>query len=153
MSRPNAKQLENASAVLTHLNALDWDSLGELFSPEFKHQYFPASIIPPDGKEVRGKEDWLSFVKYNLSVVFEKVTFHKPLNVIHGADTVVFHLKSDGMSKSGRKYNNEYMFTFHFDGEKIIKLDEFLDSKYSFIFFKALRKESSPMPPLKLSKL
>jgi len=45
------------------------------------------------------------------------------------------------LSKSGKKYNNEYMFTFHFDGDKIIKLNEFMDSKYSSAFFTALRAE------------
>ncbi|KAJ7474757.1 hypothetical protein FB451DRAFT_1246538 [Mycena latifolia] len=144
MTDPNAQQLENAYALLTHLNALDWDSLGELLSPEFKHQYFPASIIPPDGKEMRGKEDWIGVLKYNLLVVFDKVTYQPPLDVIHGADKVVFHFKADGMSKSGKKYNNEYMVTFHFEGEKIIKLNEFVDSKYSSLFFTALRNESQP---------
>ncbi|KAJ6555218.1 hypothetical protein DFH09DRAFT_1493442 [Mycena vulgaris] len=148
MSSPNAKQLENAYAFLTHLNALDWAPLGELLSPNFRHQYFPASIVPPDGKETRGKEEFIGVLKYNFLTVFEKVTgltirrqFQLPLDVIHGSDAVVFHLKSDGMSKSGKKYNNEYMITFHFDGDKIIKANEFVDSKYSSAFFTALRAE------------
>jgi len=31
---------------------------------------------------------------------------------------------------SGKPYNNEYMFTFRFDGEKIASIKEFMDSKY-----------------------
>ncbi|KAJ7111128.1 hypothetical protein C8R43DRAFT_1139145 [Mycena crocata] len=144
MTAPNPKQLENALAFLTSLNALDWATLGDLMSPEFKHQYFPASIIPPDGKETRGKDEFLAVLKYNFLTVFEKVTFlAPPLDVIHGTDAVVFHLTSDGISKSGKQYNNEYMITFHFNGEKIIKLKEFVDSKYSSAFFTALRAESS----------
>ena len=42
---------------------------------------------------------------------------------------------SDGMSKSGKKYNNEYMLTFHFAGEKIVYMKEFVDSKYSGSYF------------------
>ncbi|KAJ6555205.1 hypothetical protein DFH09DRAFT_1165778 [Mycena vulgaris] len=142
MSSPNAKQLENAHAFLKHLNNLDWVPLGELLSPEFKHQYFPGSIIPPDGKETRGSEEFIGVLKYNLENLLDKVTYQPPLDIIHGSDAVVFHLRSDGMSKSGKKYDNEYMITFHFDGEKIIKLNEFVDSKYSSAFFTALWAES-----------
>lgn len=70
----NPKQLENAYSFLTHLNALDFDALGELLSPDFKHQYFPGTINPPDGKEDRGKEDWIGLLKYNFLQVFDKVT-------------------------------------------------------------------------------
>ncbi|KAJ7143776.1 hypothetical protein C8R44DRAFT_864811 [Mycena epipterygia] len=143
MSGPNAKQLENAHAFFKHLNALDWSALGDLMSTDFKHQYLPASIISPDGKETRGKEEFLGILKYNLTTVFDKVTYPPPLDVIHGTDAVVFHLKSDGMTKSGKNYNNEYMITFHFDGDKMIKLNEFVDSKYSSAFFTALRAESA----------
>jgi hypothetical protein len=73
-STTHAKQLENAHAFLKHLNALDWVSLGELLSPDFRHQYFPATINPPDGKETRGKEEFIGVLKYNLLTVFEKVT-------------------------------------------------------------------------------
>ncbi|KAJ7708323.1 hypothetical protein B0H17DRAFT_1032204 [Mycena rosella] len=142
MSIPNAKQLENAHAFLTHLNALNWVPLAELLSPEFKHQYLPASIIPPDGKEMRGKKDFIEILKSNLVGLFDKVTYGPPLDVIHGTDKVVFHLKSDGKSKSGKDYNNEFMITFHFDGEQIIKLNEFVDSKYSSAFFRALWEEA-----------
>ncbi|KAJ7080651.1 hypothetical protein B0H15DRAFT_483955 [Mycena belliarum] len=142
MSVPDAKQLENAHALFRFLNALDWESLGELLSPECMHQYFPASINPPDGKEMRGKQDFIDVLKHNFEGIFEKVTFQPPLDVIHGFNKVVFHLRSDGISKSGKKYNNEYMITFHFDGEKIIKVNEFMDSKYSSAFFTALTNEA-----------
>ncbi|KAJ7035181.1 hypothetical protein C8F04DRAFT_1099341 [Mycena alexandri] len=143
MSDLNAKQLENAHAFLKHLNALEWGPLADLMASNFKHQYFPSTIVPPDGKETRGKEEFMGVLQQNFIHVFEKVTFGEPLDVIHGVNKVVFHLKSDGMSKSGKKYNNEYMVTFHFDGEKMIRLNEFVDSKYSSAFFTALRAEAS----------
>ncbi|KAJ6551837.1 hypothetical protein B0H19DRAFT_1264465 [Mycena capillaripes] len=110
-------------------------------SPDFKHQYFPSTINPPDGKETRGKEEFIEVLRFNLLTVFDKVTYLTPLDVIHGSDAVVFHLKSDGISKSGKKYNNEYMVTFHFVGDKIIKLNEFVDSKYSSAYFASLRED------------
>ncbi|KAJ7474770.1 hypothetical protein FB451DRAFT_1246568 [Mycena latifolia] len=91
---------------------------------------------------MRGKEDYINVLKHYLPVVFDKVTLQPPFDVIHGADKVVFHL--DGRSKSGKTYNNEYIVTFHFEREKIIQLNEFMDSKYSFLFFTALRNESQP---------
>ncbi|KAF8205878.1 hypothetical protein K438DRAFT_1817526 [Mycena galopus ATCC 62051] len=143
MSDIHAKQLENAHAFIKHLNALDWVHLGELLSPDFRHQYFPATVAPLDGKDDRGKEDFIGVVKYNLETFFEKVTFLPPLDVIHDSDAVVFHLKSDGISNSGEKYNNEYMLTFKFYGEKIVKINEFVDSKYSSTYFAALRATSA----------
>ncbi|KAJ7122327.1 hypothetical protein C8R44DRAFT_785993, partial [Mycena epipterygia] len=117
MSALNAKQLENAYAFLTHLNALAWDPLAELVSPEFNHQYFPASMIPPEGKDTRGREEFIDLLKYNWLTIFEKgPTFQTPLDVIHGSNAVIFHVKTDGRIKSGKTYNSEYMFTFHFDG-------------------------------------
>ncbi|KAF7351945.1 hypothetical protein MVEN_01156500 [Mycena venus] len=145
MSDTHATQLENAHAFMKHLNALDWTSLADLMSPDFRHQYLPASIIPLDGKEDRGKEEFIGILKHYFEIVFEKVTFLPPTDVIHGSNAVVFHLKADGMSKSGKKYNSEYMFTFHFDGEKIVKLNEFVDSKYSSAYFTTPRAESAPV--------
>lgn len=109
MSALNANQLENAYAFLTHLNALAWDPLAQLMAPEFKHQYFPASMIPPGGKDTRGKEEFVDLLKYNWLTVFakgptvsistmshtfiyESVQFQTPLDVIHGVDAVVFHV-------------------------------------------------------------
>ncbi|KAJ7708294.1 hypothetical protein B0H17DRAFT_1325167 [Mycena rosella] len=143
MSSPNLKQLENAHALFTDLNANEWEALEQLLSPEFKHcQYLPGTITPPDGKETRGKEEWMGALKHTFVALFDHITFRPPLDVIHGTDKVAFHLKSDGMLKSGLEYINEYMITFHFDGEKIIKLNEFVDSKYSSAFYAALREQS-----------
>ncbi|KAJ6481145.1 hypothetical protein C8R45DRAFT_1004635 [Mycena sanguinolenta] len=57
------------------------------------------------------------------------------MEAIQGSDAVVFHVKSDGMSKSGKKYNNEYILIFRFAEEKIVHMKEFPDSKYSASYF------------------
>ncbi|KAJ7653094.1 hypothetical protein DFH06DRAFT_1330497 [Mycena polygramma] len=141
MSSSNAKQLENANAFLKHLNAQDWVSLRALLADDFKHQYMPSTINPPDGKEDRGPDELVATLRFYMENMFNKITYGPPLDVIHGADKVVFHLKSAGSSKSGKPYNNEYMITFHFVGEKIVRLNEFVDSKYSAAFFAGLRDE------------
>ncbi|KAJ6536808.1 hypothetical protein B0H19DRAFT_1181825 [Mycena capillaripes] len=131
MSTIQAKQLENANAFLSHLNALDFEAIAELLSPDFAHEYFPATFPMPAGKAKRGKEETLELFKHACLTVFDYITYLPPMDVIQGSDAVVFHIKSEGMSKSGKKYNSEYMLTFHFDGEKIVHMKEFTDSKYS----------------------
>jgi hypothetical protein len=74
MSDTHAKQLENAHAFFKYLNALDWMPLADLMSSDFRHQYLPATIVPPDGKEDRGKEELIGVLKYNFEIVFQKVT-------------------------------------------------------------------------------
>jgi hypothetical protein len=78
MSSLSAKQLENAHAFRTHINSLDWVALGELMAPDFRHQYFPSSIITSDGKEMRGKDEYINTLKYTFQTMFEKITvrFH-----------------------------------------------------------------------------
>jgi len=40
-------------------------------------------------------------------------------------------MASDGKTRSGKPYNNEYMYTFRFNAEgKILSVQEFLDSHY-----------------------
>jgi hypothetical protein len=48
--------------------------LADLISSDFRHQYLPTTIVPPDGKEDRGKEELIGVLKYNFEIVFEKVT-------------------------------------------------------------------------------
>ncbi|KAJ7855217.1 hypothetical protein B0H13DRAFT_2578093 [Mycena leptocephala] len=135
MSTAQTKQLENAHAFLSHLNTLNFDALADLLAPDFTHEYFPASLSLPGGKAKRGKEEMLELFRHAWLTVFEYITFLEPIDVIQGSDAVVFHVMSDGMSKSGKKYNNEYMLTFHFAGEKIVCMKEFADSKYSDSYF------------------
>ncbi|KAJ7133980.1 hypothetical protein C8R43DRAFT_1022124 [Mycena crocata] len=126
MSTLDAKQLENAHAFMAHLTAPNWDAMEALLSPEFKHQ---------------GKEEYVELMKSSIFKTFERLTFTAPLDVVHGSNKVAVHIRSDGTTKSGKQYNNEYMFTFHFEGEKITRINEFVDSKYTAEFFTALAAE------------
>ncbi|KAJ7098197.1 hypothetical protein C8R43DRAFT_1048819 [Mycena crocata] len=142
MSTLDAKQLENAHAFMAHLTAPNWDAMEALLSPEFKHQYFPPSFQHGgENKNVRGKEEYVELMKSSIFKTFERLTFTAPLDVVHGSNKVAVHIRSDGTTKSGKQYNNEYMFTFHFEGEKITRINEFVDSKYTAEFFTALAAE------------
>ena len=44
---------------------------------------------------------------------------------------LIEQMVSDGKTRSGKPYNNEYIFTFRFNAEgKILSVKEFLDSHY-----------------------
>ena len=44
---------------------------------------------------------------------------------------LIEQMRSDGKMRSGKPYNNEYVFTFRFNTEgKIVSIKEFLDSHY-----------------------
>ncbi|KAJ7457236.1 hypothetical protein B0H11DRAFT_2199758 [Mycena galericulata] len=110
-------------------------------SPDFKQQYSPASYVPSHGRVLSGKEEFINMTK-QISKIFD-MKMQPPLDMIHGVDKVVFHLMCDGKSKSGsgKEFHGEYMLTFHFDGEKIVRINEFVDTKYNSEWFGALRKD------------
>ncbi|KAF7359567.1 hypothetical protein MVEN_00680100 [Mycena venus] len=137
-----AKQLVNTHAFLNNFSACDWDAAADLLSPEFKHQFLPSSILHADGKETRGKEEWLELMKHYFKTCFERMTVLPPMDVVQGKDVVVFHFKSDGVSKSGKvPYKNEYIAILRFDGEKIVGMKEFMDTKCALDFGAALAAE------------
>jgi hypothetical protein len=74
MSATQTKQLENAHAYLSHLNALNFDALADLMAPDFTFEYFPASLSPPGGKAKRGKEETLELFKHAWLTVFDYIT-------------------------------------------------------------------------------
>ncbi|KAK7024844.1 SnoaL-like domain-containing protein [Favolaschia claudopus] len=135
MAAIEAKQLQNSLAFLSGMSATDFDGVAELLSPNFTLEFFPASLPPPGGKPKLNGEETLEWFKRATQEAFEHIIFLPPLHVVQGRDAVVLHVKSDGMSKSGKKYQNEYMFTFQFFGEKIVSLRQFVDSKYFVEFF------------------
>ncbi|KAF7359692.1 hypothetical protein MVEN_00693600 [Mycena venus] len=137
MSTIQTRQLENAHAFLTSLNAPDFDALADLLSPDFTHtEYCVAASLDLPGEQVkRGKQEMLDLFKHTWLTFFEYIKFLPPIEVVQGSDAVVFHVKSDGMSKSGKKLNNEYMLIFRFAGEKIVHMKEFPDPKHSASYF------------------
>jgi hypothetical protein len=74
MSTIQAKQLEHAHAFLSHLNALNFEALADLLSPDFAFEYFPGSLPMPDGKAKRGKEETLELFKHAWLTVFDYIT-------------------------------------------------------------------------------
>ncbi|KAK7034101.1 hypothetical protein R3P38DRAFT_2519045 [Favolaschia claudopus] len=137
MASIQTKQLETANAFLSRYNAHDVEGLAELFAPGFTYELFPASLPAPEGKFKRNKEETLGLFKHAWEEMFETMVYLPPMDVIQGEDAVVWHLKSDGTMKNGKKYNNEYMITLRFSGERIVYMKEFVDTKYVVDLFAA----------------
>jgi ketosteroid isomerase-like protein len=125
-------QLQNALAFITHMDNRDYPAMAATMSPKFTHRFLPVSL-GGFGMPVRSKEQFLQHVK-DLESVFEQFNFQPPLEVIEGKDVVILHLTTDGKTKTGKPYTNEYMFTFRFEpdskGKQIISVKEFMDSQY-----------------------
>ncbi|KAK7027709.1 hypothetical protein R3P38DRAFT_949007 [Favolaschia claudopus] len=132
-----SKQLQNAHAFLALMSVPDFDGVAELLAPNFMLEFFPESLSPPGGKHALNGKETVKFFKRATDDVFEYIVYLPPLYTFQGPDAVVIHVKSEGMTKSQRKYENEYMYTFQFSGEKIVKLGQFVDSKYYAEFFGA----------------
>ncbi|KAK7024801.1 SnoaL-like domain-containing protein [Favolaschia claudopus] len=132
-----AKQLENAQAFFSCLNAYNFHGMADLLTADFTHEYFPSSLNPPEGKFKRSKDETVQLFKNAWEKVIDGMQFLPPLDIIQGQNAVVFHVKSDGTSKSGKRYNNEYMITLRFSGVGIVHMKEFVDTKYVADFFGA----------------
>ncbi|KAK7012792.1 hypothetical protein R3P38DRAFT_1553860 [Favolaschia claudopus] len=136
MSTIEQNQLRNAHKFLDLLSTspVDFDALADLLSPDFIFEHYPSTI----NMKPRNKAETIPFLKRGWNENFEYIKFSPPIDTIQGKDVVVFHVKSDGMHKSGKKYGNEYMLTFYFTGEKIARMKEFADSKYTVDYFASL---------------
>ncbi|KAK7024814.1 hypothetical protein R3P38DRAFT_3532605 [Favolaschia claudopus] len=111
--------------------------MADLLASDFTQEFFPASLPAPGGKSRRNKEELLEFftAARGPEGIFESLLFAPPSDVVQGKDVVILHLKSEGTTKDGKKFNNEYMFTLRFSGEKIVYMGEFVDSKAVADFF------------------
>ncbi|KAJ7635338.1 hypothetical protein FB45DRAFT_1026222 [Roridomyces roridus] len=128
-SLASTQQLEIAYAFLASCSTFDADVLADSLPAQFTHEVFPATI---DVTAKRDKDKFLALLRLS-GTFFERFEFViPPLDIVQGPDVVTLHLKGNGtMQKTGKPYNNEYMLTFRFEGEKIVSVREFVDSKYT----------------------
>jgi len=125
----NSIHLQNALDFITELDNRDYTALAATMAPDFTHRFLPATLGGL-GTPVRSKEELIEFAK-GLEAIFERINFQSPLEITETKDAVILHMVSDGKTRSGKPYKNEYMFTFRFNAEgKILSVKEFLDSHY-----------------------
>jgi len=126
-----------ALAWINGFNNRNLEAIGDLLSDKtYTHEWFPKSMGIPS----LGKADWLSHGGSAMKLFKEwKVEL---IELIDAGEKIVLHVRSDGLSTTGAKYKNEYIFTLSFDetesGElKICYVKEFVDSIVSKEFFPA----------------
>lgn len=107
------------------LNAFD-PALIDAFADDVR--YIVPGAMPVSGT-YRGKEQimtmWLGFFER-----LESIRLH-PLEMIAEGNTVVVRAQGEGRTKSGRDYNNLYVFFFRIEREKITEVLEFPDTAYA----------------------
>jgi len=121
--------LQNALDFITLLDNREYHVLASVMAPDFTHRFLPASLRG-FGMAVRNKEEFIQHIK-DLESVFERLNYQPPLEIIEAEDVIVLHMVTDGKTRSGKPYDNEYVFTFRFNPDgKILSVKEFMDSQY-----------------------
>ena len=130
-----ATQKKTAKRFIDAYNAWDADAVMEYRSPGCYQQALPSSM----GKLAKNN---LEYSKYFQSIMplFSNftVTVHKEVHDANARMSVI-HASSTANTRIGT-YTNEYalFITFTRDGEKVAKIEEFVDSAYSTRFFAQL---------------
>jgi len=121
--------LQTSLDFITHLDNRNYPAMAATMAPDFTHRFLPATL-QGFGKPTRDKEEFIQHVK-NLEPVFEKLNYLPPLDIVESNDAVVLHMVTDGKTRSGKPYNNEYIFTFRFNADGVIRsVQEFMDTHY-----------------------
>lgn len=129
--------LETANTAIEGYNTRKPEALLAYRAPDCTHQVLPVSL----GRESLNNEQYLAFFT-TLMPAFRN--FHvtvKNTIVDEEARKVAMHASSAAMTDLG-DYSNEYMLVLHMteDGKKVVRFEEFVDSKYSMEFLPRLRE-------------
>ncbi|KAL7416481.1 hypothetical protein BDY24DRAFT_379851 [Mrakia frigida] len=121
-----------AQSLVRAMNEMDLDKIAPSLHHDFHHRVFPA-IMRPAGvpEEGAGKELWLMRAKGLSGLIGSGslgINIDDPISVVESADSVVLLVNSDGKLNDGTSLKLEYVYIFKFKDEKVISLDEFLDS-------------------------
>ncbi|KAF9033928.1 hypothetical protein BDZ89DRAFT_1062704 [Hymenopellis radicata] len=128
-------------SYLTAVSALDLDTTLALFTDDFELTMKPASA----GIPVQAKSQLLEGLERTLINWFApgalKFTVHEVYET-KAENRIIAHVNSDGTSKLGTPWHNEYMFIVEVEGEKIRRITEFMDSGSLKGFIEAEMKAS-----------
>ncbi|KAK0516664.1 hypothetical protein JMJ35_001267 [Cladonia borealis] len=129
--------LETANAVIESYNTWTPEAVMAYRAPDCIMQILPASL----GRQPMNNEQYLA---YFTSIMPELRNFHvtvKNTIVDEEARKVAMHASSTATTDLG-DYSNEYMLVLHMteDGKKVVRGEEFVDSKRSTDFLTRLRE-------------
>ena len=129
--------LETGCAVIDGYNAWKPEAIMAYRTSDCIHQILPASL----GRQPMNNEQYLASL---TPIIPAFKNFHITATntvVDEEARKVVMHAYSTATTDLG-DYSNEYMLVLQMteDGTKVVRLEEFVDSKYSAEYLPRLRK-------------
>jgi len=109
------------------LNTLDYAGMASVMSANFTNRERPTSMgFPPVGKQ-----EYIDRLKAS-PIGYFNISLPTPENIVEDAKTIQFYTNANGKSTHGFPFLNEYIFTFTFEGDKLLSVDEFVDPKIIF---------------------
>ncbi|KAF8884696.1 hypothetical protein CPB85DRAFT_1566985 [Mucidula mucida] len=128
-------------SYLTSVSAQDWDAMLSLFTDDCELTAKPESL----GFPVQVRSQLLGALKGSVGNWFAPGALKFTVNQVYETkpgNTIIAHAHSDGTSKLGTPWHNEYMFTVEVEGGKIRRITEFIDSGFLKSFIEAETKAS-----------
>lgn len=135
MSR--ATLLETGCAVIDSYNAWKPKAIMAYRAPDCIHQILPASL----GRQPMDNEQYLAYFTPIMPAIKNFHLTVKHTIVDEEFRNVVMHAHSTATTDLGA-YNNEYMLVLYMtmDGTKVVRFEEFVDSKHSAEYLPRLRE-------------
>ena len=105
----------------------DPTGVGACFTEDCRIWLVPSVAKRGVPRPIVGREAWAAFVGRPRRWHTRSFT---PLRLYGDGDGVAAHLRLVGDLPSGAIYDNEYLFLFTFDGDRICELREFTDTAF-----------------------
>ncbi|KAI8803354.1 hypothetical protein BJ742DRAFT_829472 [Cladochytrium replicatum] len=126
------------------------DKIRAVLHPAFEHHVFPRSTLPGSSSLVAVKtyESTPAHIKNAVSL-FKSLKYDIRLAFADETGThVEIKATSDGVSKTGFEYKQDYSFYFEIrknekGQRRVYRFEEFVDSSYSLQFFKGETRRSA----------
>ncbi|KAF9033916.1 hypothetical protein BDZ89DRAFT_1062693 [Hymenopellis radicata] len=110
-------------------SAHDWDTALGLFTDDFQLTLLPASA----GHPAQTKSQFVKTLEGSVKKWFAPGALQHTVNEVYetkSEGTIIAHVNSDGTSKLGTPWHNEYMLIVEVQGNKIRRITEFMDSGF-----------------------
>lgn len=120
--------------VTRYLNASakrDFGAMAELLTEGFTLWMVPSVAEHGMPIPLAGRDAFFDFVgKLQAQPSKWKVETSTPLEFFFNTDSAAVRVRNVGKYASGFVYDNEYVFIFRFEGERIAEMREFTDTRY-----------------------
>ena len=117
---------QNKAQVNNFLDALgnqQADRMMSILSDGF--QYWVAGSFPGSGSY---DKEAMKAIVGGIGVMFPEGLHTRVLSMVGEGNRVAVEAEGEGKTASGKMYDNKYHFLFEFEGDKIIKLREYMDT-------------------------